>query len=76
MTLSENFLTEAQVAQMLRVKVETLRNWHAKRQGPPRIKVGRNSMYRGQSLISWLEGRETVPALSDKRGRRPHAEAA
>lgn len=76
MTLNENFLTEPQVAQLLGVKVETLRNWHAKRQGPPRIKVGRNSMYRGQSLISWLEGREVAPALSNNRGRRPHAKAA
>ena len=56
--LLADFLTEAQLGQMLNRNVRTLRRWNASRQGPPRIVVGRTILYRKSSIVDWLAKHE------------------
>ena len=49
-----NYFSEAKVASDLGVTVLTLRNWSAKRQGPPRVKVARKIYYHKEGMAQWL----------------------
>ena len=60
--LGEEFLTEEEAGEILGTKVNTLRIQSARRQGPPRVKVGRRVYYRKKSLLEWMLERERFHA--------------
>jgi hypothetical protein len=68
--IEENFCTEAQVAGELGLKISTMRNWAAKRLGPPRIRVGRKIFYRREALVAWMQSQEKVVAAPAPRRAR------
>lgn len=49
-------------ADMLNVKIQTLRKWAVQRKGPPRTKVSKRVFYRGEALRAWLAAQERDPA--------------
>lgn len=51
-------LSKAELADLLEIKPRTLERWHAKRIGPPRIKIGRRVFYRRAAVDSWLLANE------------------
>ena len=55
--LSE-WLTQGELAAELRVSMDTLRRWAARRIGPPSIKLGSRVLYRRESVREWLRSRE------------------
>jgi len=52
------YLTEEQLAELLDVKVPTLRVWAATRRGPPRVTVARRPLYREAAFYEWLARQE------------------
>lgn len=59
------FLKEKEVADMLRVKRQTLSRWRADGQGPPFVQVEGSIRYPRDSLEAWLAERTlggTLPA--------------
>lgn len=70
MTQIEGLLTEAQTAEALGVQAATLRNWGSRRQGPPRIRIGKKIFYRYDAINAWIQSRESNYANSPTgRGR-------
>lgn len=55
--LSE-WLTQGELASELRVSVDTIRRWSARRIGPPSIKLGARVLYRRETVKDWLRSRE------------------
>ena len=55
----QNFLTEKQVAQQIKVSLASLRRWRLLQRGPRFVKVGALVRYRAEDLEQWLE---TLPA--------------
>jgi excisionase family DNA binding protein len=62
----DDIISEAEAANVLGVKIATLRTWATRRKGPPRIKVGRSVRYRRQTLIAWMTAREVSPEVGTK----------
>lgn len=58
------YISEVEASARLGAAVKTLRTWASRRQGPPRVKVGRTVLYREESLAAWLASRETDPAAA------------
>jgi excisionase family DNA binding protein len=50
-------LTEAEVAEMLRVSQRTVRRWRNEGSGPPALRVGRRIRYRRSAVEAWLDRR-------------------
>ena len=61
--LLSDYYTPTQLANELRVTKRTLSRWEAHRIGPPRIKVGRQILFRRESVDAWLEPREKLKKL-------------
>jgi hypothetical protein len=57
--LLNGYLTEPELARELKRSERTLIRWRVEREGPPVTFVGRTPMYRLDSAIAWLRGRET-----------------
>ncbi len=55
----QNFLTEKEVAQQIKVSLASLRRWRLLQRGPRFVKVGALVRYRAENLEQWLE---TLPA--------------
>jgi hypothetical protein len=55
---------ERDAADLLNVKVQTLRKWAVQRKGPPRTKVGKRVFYREEALPAWLVAQERDPAAA------------
>jgi len=55
--LSE-WLTQGELAGELRISVDTLRRWTARRVGPPSMKLGMRVLYRREAVKDWLRARE------------------
>lgn len=54
----DKFLTTAEVAELLRVSPETLRDWVKQDCAPPHIRVNRRLLFPESELQTWLrEGR-------------------
>lgn len=68
-SLLQGYLRPVEVARELRVSVRTLSRWHALRQGPPRIKVGRQSLFSAASVQLWLGSLETTPCRTKVKGQ-------
>jgi excisionase family DNA binding protein len=61
-------MTTREVAQYLRVSVATIHDWRTSKIGPPAMKVGRNLLWRRDSVDAWLlrqgETAEPQPAVA------------
>lgn len=52
--MSSKYLTAAEVAEMLRTPVETVRYWRHVGKGPASFKVGRRVLYAVEDVDAWL----------------------
>ncbi len=50
------FLTQSEVAELLRLPVRTVEDWRLTRLGPPWVKLGRHVRYEQGDLLAWVEG--------------------
>lgn len=48
-------LTEYQAAEILQLRVTTLRRWRFNKQGPIYLKLGRAVRYQKDDLVQWFE---------------------
>lgn len=55
--LAPVFLTQREVADLLRVPVRTVEDWRLTRSGPPWVKLGRHVRYEQAELLAWVEER-------------------
>jgi DNA-binding transcriptional MerR regulator len=53
-------LTQEELAQLIDVSPDTLREWRRLKQGPDYVKAGKSVMYREKDVLRWLE-RNLVP---------------
>ncbi|MFT0847729.1 helix-turn-helix domain-containing protein [Actinomycetaceae bacterium L2_0104] len=53
--LAPVFLTQREVADLLRVPVRTVEDWRLTRSGPPWGKLGRHVRYDQAELLTWLK---------------------
>ena len=62
---TEELMTEKEVAQFLKVSVNTLRNYRSLGIGPLFVKLGRSVRYRMADVLAWVNGKGggTVAAL-------------
>jgi excisionase family DNA binding protein len=51
----DEFLTEAELAALLKVTPRTVKRWRAEGTGPSWIRVGRGIRYRRRDVDAWLE---------------------
>jgi predicted DNA-binding transcriptional regulator AlpA len=56
--LAGEFFEPDALARELNVSPRTIARWHARREGPPRVKQGRTILYRKSAVIEWLQSRE------------------
>jgi excisionase family DNA binding protein len=64
--LLSGFLTPAELADELNLKVTTLKAWRRKGTGPNHTTIGKKVLYRRSTVIAWIAARERSP----ERGRR------
>lgn len=57
-TQLEDYLSVAEVSNVLRVSGRTLRRWRLMRVGPAHVKCGRTVLYRGAAVAEWLRAQE------------------
>jgi predicted DNA-binding transcriptional regulator AlpA len=55
-------VTQEELADMLDVSTDTLREWRRLRQGPDFVKTGKGVMYREADVQDWLK-RNVVPVV-------------
>lgn len=55
MTIASPLMTTEEVAQYVRLSVETLRYFRQRDQGPRFARLGRRVMYRRQDVDNWIE---------------------
>jgi hypothetical protein len=66
------YLTKKRTAKELGISERTLARFHTKRQGPPRIRIGKKILYRRDSLIAWLGSQEeTQPTRTVRKPITP-----
>ena len=59
--LDEKYLMEVdEVAELLRKKTQTIRNWVARREFPF-VQVGNKNLFKRSSVMRWLDDREYRP---------------
>lgn len=54
MTVTEKFLTTADLATILRVPAETVRYWRHADKGPKSFKIGRRVLYAESDVNDWI----------------------
>jgi len=62
------WITRKDLAQALRVTVDTLGRWEARRVGPPCVRAGRMVLYRRRAVQDWLAAQE-MPRAKAAGGR-------
>jgi predicted DNA-binding transcriptional regulator AlpA len=60
--MANELMAEAEAADLLGKKVQTLRKWAVRGQGPARIKIGKTVRYRMADLQAWLDSQRQDPA--------------
>ena len=78
---SPDFASEAELANLVNVKVAVLCNWRSAGRGPPYVKLsGRRVVYPRKQLERWIQEQTVVPTsqqagtLASSRKRRSTAE--
>jgi predicted DNA-binding transcriptional regulator AlpA len=66
----DGLLRREDLAKQLGVSPRTIDRWHALRQGPPRVCIGRTILYRIDAVRQWLQKREQQFEISAYRKRR------
>jgi excisionase family DNA binding protein len=61
-TNTPNYLTVEELAEELRLPVQTIYAWRYKGAGPRSLKVGRHVRYRRSDVDQWLEDQADRPA--------------
>jgi hypothetical protein len=61
MSILNRYLTRAQLAKEFGICERTVDRWHARGEGPPRIKKGKLILYRKEAVHNWLVGEEKNP---------------
>jgi Helix-turn-helix domain len=56
--LLDDYIPEKQLADDTNHDVRTIRGWRAKGQGPAWTRIGRQVLYRKDSIAAWLRSRE------------------
>jgi excisionase family DNA binding protein len=51
----DEYLTEAEVAELLKVSVGTLRRWRREGTGPPSLRLGRGVRYLRSEVNRWAQ---------------------
>ncbi|AMY71298.1 helix-turn-helix domain-containing protein [Frigidibacter mobilis] len=68
LALLSGWITRKDLAQALRVTVDTLGRWEARRVGPPCVRAGRMVLYRRRAVQDWLAAQE-MPRAKVAGGR-------
>jgi excisionase family DNA binding protein len=53
--VEDELLTEAELADLLKVSVRTVRAWRVEGTGPPALRLGRGVRYRRREVDAWLD---------------------
>jgi len=53
-----DLITPSEVADLLRLPLQTIYGWRHRRQGPPAMRVGRHLRYRRRDVEAWLDARK------------------
>ena len=67
--LSE-YLTKAELAAQLNRSTRSVDRWTLTGDGPPRVRIGRSSLYRRAAVVEWLRGLEVTPGRIGRKPRR------
>jgi hypothetical protein len=67
--LLSGWISRRELAEALRVTVDTLGRWEARRFGPPCVRAGRRVLYRRRAVQDWLAAQERPRAKT--AGGRP-----
>jgi excisionase family DNA binding protein len=51
----DEYLTEAELAALLKVTRRTVKRWRAEGGGPPWVRIGRGIRYRRRDVDAWAE---------------------
>ena len=62
----QGYLRREELAQQFGLSTRTIDRWEARRQGPPRITVGRTILYNIESVREWLSAMERRPRSTRK----------
>ena len=63
--MSTHYMTTAEVAELLRAPLETVRFWRHVGKGPKSFKVGRRVLYAVEDVEAWIaEARESATVRS------------
>lgn len=52
-SIAPTFLTQREVAELLRLPERTLEDWRLTRHGPPYLKLGRHVRYDLADIVAW-----------------------
>lgn len=52
-SIAPTFLTQREVAELLRLPEHTLEDWRLTRHGPPYLKLGRHVRYDLADIVAW-----------------------
>lgn len=55
-------IADAEAAEILRQRTQTLAAWRCEKRGPPYVKIGRRIFYRRSDIAEWLGKQLHVPA--------------
>jgi excisionase family DNA binding protein len=55
-----DYMTTAEVAELLRRPTETLRYWRWRGEGPPSFKIGRRVLYSRDDVERWIADRRAA----------------
>lgn len=64
----DGYMRRDELATALGISPRTIDRWHAHRQGPPRIQIGRTILYERHAVRAWLRSRErNIPVKSSRK---------
>jgi excisionase family DNA binding protein len=55
-SIAPTFLTQRELADLLRLPERTLEDWRLTRHGPPYLKLGRHVRYDLADVVAWARG--------------------
>jgi len=61
MSILQDYMTRDELATELGVTPRTIMRWQDQPDGLPYVEMGGRIIYRRQSILTWLEGRERRP---------------